>query len=83
MHPVRILGESQHLADEGEIGSYMSEFRDHGKPYLLAEEVKDGQLHTRRQRWAPRHPMSDTTAEAGSSSTRMQELTSMAVPPLG
>ncbi|MFQ6625608.1 hypothetical protein Gotur_005300, partial [Gossypium turneri] len=27
---------------------YMSQFRVHGKPYLLAEEVKDRQPHTRR-----------------------------------
>ncbi|KAA3483776.1 serine/threonine-protein phosphatase 7 long form-like protein isoform X3 [Gossypium australe] len=34
---------------------YMSWFRVHGKPYLLAEEVKGRQQHTRRPRRMPRH----------------------------
>ncbi|KAH1108398.1 hypothetical protein J1N35_012166 [Gossypium stocksii] len=59
---------------------YTSQFRVHGKPYLLAEEVKDRQPHTRRPRRAPRHLRSGAAVKTSPSSTRMQELTLMAAP---
>ncbi|KAG8503368.1 hypothetical protein CXB51_001414 [Gossypium anomalum] len=57
--------------------------RVHGKPYLLVEEARDRQLHTRKLRQAPRHLMSGASVEMSLLSTLTQEAALIAVPPLG
>ncbi|KAK8309917.1 hypothetical protein V6Z12_D02G154100 [Gossypium hirsutum] len=59
---------------------YMQWFKVYGKPYLLGEEERSRQPHTRRLRRAPINPMS---SEASPSLTLIQEPTPMAAPPPG
>ncbi|MBA0778240.1 hypothetical protein Gotri_006131 [Gossypium trilobum] len=60
---------------------YRPWFRLFGKPYLLSEEDRSGQPHTKRPRRPLEYPRS---GEAGSSSTPMQEPTLTPLPtPLG
>ncbi|KAH1055844.1 hypothetical protein J1N35_033909 [Gossypium stocksii] len=56
-------------------------FRHHGKPYLLAEEARGRQRHTRRPRRVSRHSRSGVVAETCPSSTPTQEQALMAAPP--
>ncbi|KAK5839340.1 hypothetical protein PVK06_008118 [Gossypium arboreum] len=59
---------------------YMSWLRVHGKPYLLAKEVKGRQPHTRRPQRVPRHLRFRADTEGSPSSTPTQEPTSMSHP---
>ncbi|KAK5840366.1 uncharacterized protein LOC108457127 [Gossypium arboreum] len=58
---------------------YIQWFRVYGKLYLLGEEARSRQPHTRRSRQAPIHPRS---SEVGPLSAPTQEPTPIAAPPL-
>ncbi|MBA0620849.1 hypothetical protein Godav_006518 [Gossypium davidsonii] len=81
LHPIDLRGRTdENLVELACDPEYMQWFRVYSKPYLLEEEARSWQPHTRRPRRAPIHPRS---SEMGPSSAPIQEPTSMATLPLG
>ncbi|MFQ6660905.1 hypothetical protein Gotur_029246 [Gossypium turneri] len=77
--PIRELIITRELASAPE---YMTWFRYHDKPYLLLNEARGRQHHTRRPRRLHRNPRSGVGAETSSSSAPTPQEAPVAAPPL-
>ncbi|MBA0812899.1 hypothetical protein Gohar_026821, partial [Gossypium harknessii] len=65
----------------GGVLRYTAPFRHHDKSYLLLEEARHRQLHSRRPRQPPRNPRSGAGAKTSPSSALMQKEAPSSAPP--